>query len=144
MAEKLLAHALNGKNTSLNHLKIISAGVAAYEGGPASENAKKALSACNLDLSDHKSQSLTQDIVDQSLALFCMTKSHQDIIKKHFNTNGTAVHLVREFLDSAENNIPDPFGQSLPAYEAARDSIVEAIPSLIDFLQKIHSEQHSL
>lgn len=138
MAEKLLEHALKAEQNPLNKLKVISAGIAAYNGGPASENAKRALKACNLDLSEHKSQELTQEIIDESLAVFCMTNSHVEAVKHYFKTDDTHVHLVKEFLKNSDDNIQDPFGRALDAYEAARDSIVEAIPSLIEFLRKIH------
>ena len=43
MAEGLLKHALAGQDSTLKELKVISAGVAAHEGEPISENAVVAL-----------------------------------------------------------------------------------------------------
>ena len=34
-----------------------------------------------------------------------------------------------------DKEIPDPYGGSLKVYEAARDEMVEAIPSLLEFLK---------
>ena len=36
---------------------------------------------------------------------------------------------------------PDPFGMDLSAYEACRDSMVEAIPSLIRVVEKLYKSQ---
>ena len=44
---------------------------------------------------------------------------------------------MRDLIDGdVDREIPDPFGGPLPAYEASRDSMVEAIPSIVQFLRK--------
>jgi len=51
---------------------------------------------------------------------------------------------MREFIgEGASIAIPDPFGMDLSAYEACRDSMVEAIPSLIRVVEKLHKAQLS-
>ena len=40
----------------------------------------------------------------------------------------------------ADPEIADPFGGSLKLYEACRDEMVEAIPSLVDFLKNMPLE----
>jgi protein-tyrosine phosphatase len=43
---------------------------------------------------------------------------------------------MREFFGApGAKEIPDPFGGPLKIYEVCRDEMVEAIPSLIDFLK---------
>ena len=136
MAEKLLEHALQAEGPPLSDLEVISTGVAAYHGDRASENSVIAVEKVGLDLTGHQSQPITQDIMDRSLAVFCMTTSHRVFLESHFKPH-RSIHLIREFLPKESGNeIPDPFGQSLAAYEACRDSIVEAIPSIVDFLKK--------
>lgn len=135
MAEKLFTHAIQAQPEPIHSLKAISAGVSAYEGTTPSINAIKALKDCGLDISNHLSQQLTQEIVDHSLAIFCMTTTHQHILLDEFNVNPNTVHLLRDFLPTQDKNIPDPFGQNLDAYKTCRDHIVEAIPSIINFLK---------
>jgi protein-tyrosine-phosphatase len=36
--------------------------------------------------------------------------------------------------------IPDPYGLHLPAYEASRDEMVAAIPSIVAYLSKLKPE----
>ena len=138
MAERLLAHALQAEPEPLKSLEVRSAGVAAYGGDPASENSVIALKKVGVDLSDHVSSSLSAQLVDASLVIFCMTDSH--LASVHYALEGIddapPVLLMRELIGNADVQIPDPFGGPLPAYEAARDSMVEAIPSILDYLRK--------
>ena len=137
MAERLFLHVLQSENDPLKALKATSAGVSAFDGTPPSTNSIKALQDCDISLNGHKSQLLTQETIDKSIALFCMTHTHCDIIKSEFDLKNKPVHLMREFLENAQDlDIPDPFGQNLAAYQACRDSMVEAIPSIIKFLEK--------
>lgn len=136
MAEKLLQHALSAEDAPLNQLEVVSAGVAAGYGDPASENSVAALRKVGLDLSEHKSQPLTQELLDRAFAVFGMTDSHLDILRHYFAQLPERVHLLRDFLDDGEHNqIPDPFGQDFDAYKACLDSMVEAIPSVVAYLK---------
>ncbi|MEM8549969.1 MAG: low molecular weight protein arginine phosphatase [Verrucomicrobiota bacterium] len=137
MAEKLLAHALKAQEPPLSQLVVQSAGVSAYGGEPASANAVKALQKVGLDLSQHESQAVTKDMVERSFAIFCMTQTHRMMLDMSFPDKlPPHVYLLRELMaDTADHEIPDPYGRDLAAYESSRDSMVEAIPSIIDFLK---------
>lgn len=131
-----MAHALDAASPPLNQLRVTSAGISAMPGQPPSENALVALRKVGLSLKDFRSKPFDQRLLDQSLVVFCMTESHRSMIELHFQNSGTPVHLVREFLEDGEIQIPDPYGMDIRAYEAARDSIVEAVPSLIRHLKE--------
>ena len=137
MAEKLLQHALAAQSAPLDQLEVVSAGVAAGYGDPASANSAAAVKKVQLDLSRHKSQPLTQDLIDRAFLILGMTRSHLDILQ-HYHTNLPArLHLFREFMGADHDpEIPDPFGQNFAAYAACMDAMAEAIPSLIDYLKR--------
>lgn len=138
MAEVLLQHALNAQPEPLASLKVVSAGVAARGGERVSENSVIALKKVGIDLTSHSSQPLTQRLVDDALAVLCMTESHRAMIQLSFEPPPQHLYLFREFLPPEfDPEIADPFGGPLPYYEACRDEMVEAIPSLIEFLKKI-------
>lgn len=138
MAEGLLKHALSAQPAPLKSLKVISAGVSTRNGEPVSEHAVTTLKKAGIDISEHRSQSLTQDMLDRAVAVFGMTESHRSIIQLKAEPAPKHLYLLREFLPSpAEREIGDPYGGSLKAYEAARDEMVEAIPSLIAFLKTL-------
>ena len=137
MAEKLLQHALAAEDKPLNQLKVISAGVAASYGDAASENSVAALKKVDLDLNQHKSQPVTDDLIERAFAVFGMTDSHLEVLRHYHPEVAERVHLLRGFLgDGEDDQIPDPIGQDFDAYCACMDAMVEAIPSVISYLKK--------
>jgi protein-tyrosine-phosphatase len=138
MAEVLLQHALRAQPEPLKSLQVLSAGVAARDGERVSENSVLALRKVGIDLSGHESQPLTHALVGGALAIFCMTESHRAMIELNFEPPPRHLYLFREFMPPpADPEIADPFGGSIKLYEACRDEMVEAIPSLIAFLKTI-------
>lgn len=137
MAERLLAHALRAEDEPYRSLEVVSAGVAARMGDPPSPNAVTALKKVGLPLENHQSQPVTRELLDSAVMTFCMTESHRALLFYYFDPLSAPVYLMREFLlPPANPEIPDPFGMDLSAYEACRDSMVEAIPSIIRFLKE--------
>lgn len=137
MVEALLAHALKAQPAPLNQWKVVSAGVSAMEGDTVSANSVAALKKVGLNISGHRSQPLTPELVERADVILVMTESHRAMIDLMFEPAPENVYLLREFMpEGAPREIVDPYGSALPAYEACRDEIVEAIPSVIAFLKK--------
>lgn len=137
MAEGLLAHALAGLEEPLKSLRVASAGVAARSGDLVSANSVAAMKKVGIDISKHRARALTQEMLNEASAIFCMTESHRTIIELQAVPVPPELHLLRDFIpETATREIADPFGGPLKLYEASRDEMVEAIPSLIAFLRK--------
>ncbi|MDB6114199.1 MAG: ywlE [Lacunisphaera sp.] len=138
MAAGLLKHALAGQPEPLKSLQVISAGVATRPGEMVSENSVTALKKTGIDISDHRSMPLTQELLDGAVAVIGMTESHRSIIRAKALPIPPHLYLFREFLPPpAEKEIGDPYGGPLKLYESARDEMVEAIPSLLAFLKTL-------
>jgi len=138
MAAGLLQHALAAQQAPLSLLKVASAGVAARSGDLVSENSVQALRRVGIDIAGFCSQQLTQELINGALVVFCMTETHRTMIELQYSSPPKRLYLFREFLPPpADKEIPDPFGGPLRLYEQCRDEMVEAIPSLIEFLRKI-------
>ena len=136
MAAALLQHALAAQPEPLRSIKVISAGVAAARGETVSENSVIALKKVGLDISGHRAQSLSQQMLDEAAVVLCMTESHRTTIQLQAEPPPRNLFLFREFMPPPEDHeIPDPYGGPLKVYEAARDEMVEAIPSLVEFLK---------
>jgi protein-tyrosine-phosphatase len=136
MGAALLQHALAGQPEPLRSLKVVSAGVASRTGDPASPHAVTALKKVGLDLKGHLSRPVTQALLDDSLMVLCMTESHRDMIEMTAQPVPARVHLFKEFTGAKRDlEVPDPYGLHLQAYEASRDEMVAAIPSIIAHLQ---------
>ncbi len=137
MAAALFRHAIAVEPEPLRSLEVVSAGISALEGAAPAANSVQALQRVGIPLAGHRSRRLTQELLDRALAVFCMTESHRALIELQFAPPPAGVLLLRELMDTAERDLPDPFGQNLLAYEASRDGMVEAIPSLLAHVRKL-------
>jgi protein-tyrosine-phosphatase len=138
MAASLLQHALAAQPEPLRSLRVISAGVVARGGEAVSENSVQALRKVGLDISGHRSQPLTQEMLDEALAVICMTDSHQAMIEVQAEPVPQNLFLFRQFLPGpGDKEIGDPFGGPLRLYESVRDEMVESIPSLVAHLRTL-------
>jgi protein-tyrosine-phosphatase len=138
MGAALLRHALAAQPEPLRSLRVISAGVASRTGEPASPHSVTALKKVGVDLKGHLSQPVTQELLNGAMMVLCMTESHRDMIEITADPVPERVHLFREFMGiKGDLEIPDPYGLHLPAYEASRDEMVAAIPSIIAYLSKL-------
>jgi protein-tyrosine-phosphatase len=138
MAAALLQHALGAQPEPLRSVKVISAGVAARNGEPVSENSVLALKKVGIDVSHHHAQPLTQQMLNEALAVICMTESHRAMIEVQAEPVPRNIFLFREFVPGIEDKeIGDPYGGPLRIYEAVRDEMVEAIPPLVEHLKTL-------
>ena len=136
MAEKLFEDAF-AKSKIRKKLRVFSAGLTAVEGDKASGNSVAACEEVGLDLSDHRSSTLTQGTLQNASAIFCMTESHRALINMYFELpDDSNVFLMREFTEEEDKELPDPFGQDMEVYRECREKMEEALPSLLDWIDK--------
>lgn len=136
MAEKLFEDALS-KSDSQKNIKVFSAGISAMDGDTASDNSIVACEEIGLDLSEHRSNAITRATVENASAIFCMTESHRALLHMYFELPEDApIFLMREFVEEGSKELPDPYGQNLEVYRACREDMKEAIPSLLNWVEK--------
>ncbi len=106
--------------------RVLSAGVSAIDGFPASHGARQVVGRLGLDLSAHRSKALTSRAVDDADLVLVLTTEHR----------GRVQSLVRgampppvELLDPSGKDIPDPFGGGPQEYAACLDAIAAAVAS---------------
>lgn len=113
-----------------------SAGVFASPGSPASANAVEAVRELDIDLTAHRSQPLTPELVEKADLIITMTDSHRDHILSYFPEVGDRVCLINSFGTSkVPADVSDPFGGSLNTYKQTRDEIDRALSDLILFIR---------
>jgi glycine hydroxymethyltransferase len=138
MAEGLFRKLLGGRGD----IRVLSAGVSAIRGQPASLHTAEVLRRLGIDLTGFRSQPITDELVDEASWIFAMTRSHLDTIQLLFPEAADKAYLVCEFdpeLASSLLDIPDPIGLGIDAYERTRDILTRALPSVLEFIN-----QHSM
>lgn len=121
MAEILLRHALAERG--LDQVRVSSAGTGAWDGSPASEGAYLVALEQGLDLSGHRAQLLTSELVHSADLILVMSRSHQARVGEL--GGGDKVHLLGEYAGrgGAEDEVADPFGADLQSYRATFEEL---------------------
>jgi protein-tyrosine phosphatase len=122
-----------------DHVSVDSAGTSAVWGAPASEGSREAAAAMELDLSGHRSQPVTSELVQSADIILAMTSNH--VLAVEAMGEDAKVSLLSEFIDGPEAGEPiaDPIGGSLDEYTKARDLIARAVEGLLIRLSAILS-----
>jgi len=95
--------------------RVESAGVAAEDGRRASRKARRVADEMfdpSLNLDDHRSQKLTEELVEQSSRIFCMERDQREQILAFFPHRERDVFLI----DPEGGDISDPAGGPYPEF----------------------------
>lgn len=107
---------------------IVSAGLAAAVGSPASAHATTLLAERGIDLRNHESQPLTERLLAQADQIFTMTRGHRQAILAERPDMGDRVRL----LSADQVDVGDPYGGSLEDYRRCQQEIEGHLKALID------------
>lgn len=127
MAEGLLKD-LAEKNSF--HIEVKSAGVFAFDGDEASENAVIALGEMDIDIKGHRSQSVSKELVEEADLILTMSKSHKENLIINYPQIRDKIFLLNEYAFNEDKDIGDPFGRDLGNYEVTRDEILKALKNI--------------
>jgi protein-tyrosine-phosphatase len=121
MAEVLFRQ-LVGEHGEQDDWRIESAGVWAYGSAPATENAQRVMKERRLDLSHHRSQPATNELLSQFDLVVVMTREHRDALLAQMPALGGRVYLLRE-IGGETGDFADPVGGDLETYQRAANEI---------------------
>ncbi|MEQ9409085.1 MAG: low molecular weight protein arginine phosphatase [Fuerstiella sp.] len=116
--EKLLDHDID----------VLSAGVAAPDSAPASPEAVRVLRDRGVDLSQHLSQQVTDDMLTQSDLILAMTSSHLSVLQ---NARPDLARKMRLLRDDGRG-ISDPIGGDIEDYRGCADEITSCLETILD------------
>ena len=108
-------------------IQVASAGLAAWGGSPASDQAVEVLAAEGIDLASHSSQPLTERLVRQADLIWTMTGAHRAAILGQFPELADRVWT----LSPGRRDVLDPIGGSLETYRRCAEQIREHLESRI-------------
>ena len=128
MAMVLFKDLLTKNEEKLEDWRIESAGIWASTGFPATKETALVIQGMGLDLLDHRSQPITESLLDGFNLILCMTNDQVNFIKRNFPTAKDRVFLLSEMADQ-DQDILDPVGHPQNAYKNTANEI-------LDFLEK--------
>ena len=125
LCEQLIADRHNCSIDSLDQhgIVVLSAGLSAGEGQPASANAVKVLQEYDLDMSNHRSLMLNESHVRFADFIYTMTRHHREQILSNWHNVDSRLSVLR--IDGGD--IADPIGSSMSAYRACAEHIRKEI-----------------
>jgi tRNA threonylcarbamoyl adenosine modification protein (Sua5/YciO/YrdC/YwlC family) len=109
---------------------VLSAGLSAGSGSPASREAVNLLAEEGIDLRNHESQPLTERLLLHADHVLTMTRGHRQSILNEYPDLASRVSL----LSSDHLDIADPYGGGPREYAACKVSIEEHLKVLITHL----------
>lgn len=101
-----------------DRVEVLSAGVAAIEGQPASEGTIAVAAQSGIDLASHRSRRASAALARSADFVFVMEPLHR-VALEALGAPGERIHVISEWPEPGEPGLPvsDPFGASREAYE---------------------------
>ena len=142
MAEGILKFLL--KENNIENINVSSAGLSAFEGQRANEKAIDVLKNKGIDIKNHRSRQLTEEIIKTSDLILTMTDSHKKLITnilpeylhKIYTLKEYALKVNNESRDNANLDIDDPYGMDMKTYEETSNEITEQLVKIIKAIDK--------
>jgi protein-tyrosine-phosphatase len=132
MAASLLERTL--EQSGLRDIEVLSAGIGAWEGAPASEGAYLVMLEDGLDLSAHRARLLTPELIESADLILTMSRSHLGRVREL--GAGSRAYLLGEFAGRAGDRaeIKDPFGAELEQYRETYRDLAGLMPAVAERL----------
>jgi len=139
MAEGLFRKALGQREGWI----VRSAGVSASVGSKVSRETAKVLSDRGADLSDFRSQQVSEALIVEADAVFAMTEGHLYALEEEFPEFSDRFYLLGDFVDdeSFDGDVPDPIGMGARAYEEVASVLDSSFPGILCFLEAGESSE---
>jgi protein-tyrosine phosphatase len=121
MAEAIFESKVAGEENA-SGWRVESAGTWASGGQPAAEFSRQVMQERGLDINNHRSQSITRELMHAFDLILVMEKNHKEALRAEFPEFAEKVYLLGEMAGYA-HDVDDPIGLSKADYRAAADEI---------------------
>lgn len=147
MAEAFLKSALACDSELSRKYTVSSAGISAFGGSTASvESIQVMKSLWGIDLSPHRSKTLTRTDIADSHLILAMTRSHKGFLTSMYPEVRGKVFTLKEFAQSFDSSglsceydysldITDPYGMPEEVYKRSSKEIKQAVDKLLKKLK---------
>ncbi|MFH1759580.1 MAG: low molecular weight protein arginine phosphatase [bacterium] len=125
MAQIMMQHMLSDEKRQ--RFDISSAGLFAMPGQPITRYAAEVLQELGMDLKEHCSSMLNEQIIKSADIILVMTESHKRTVISNIPQAANITYTLSEYALGKDNtgikDIDDPFGGNLDTYRVIRDQI---------------------
>ena len=128
MAEAILAA------KELEDVSVKSAGLFAGT-APLSANAQTVLDAEGIEF-QHTSKQLQPEDLDWASLVLTMTNSHKSLLMQNSPGSSDKIFTLKEFVEGSREDISDPYGGPLAAYEQTFAELHRLIDELADMIEE--------
>jgi protein-tyrosine-phosphatase len=115
---------------AITDLTVGSAGTSAWDDAPASDGALLVALEHGIDLGDHRSRPLAQELVSHAQVILTMGPHHLDRAEALGGTGRS--WLLTDFGGGTPRPVSDPFGGDLDVYRATFTELEQAIGAVLD------------
>lgn len=98
-------------------IEVFSAGSSAVDGLPASALAVEVARRHSVDLSNHRTRFLDREMIKDADLIITMGSKHRDTVGVIEPSALIYTHLLTDFCDGENGDIPDPIGSGAEEYE---------------------------
>ncbi|MGB9661850.1 MAG: low molecular weight protein arginine phosphatase [Moorellaceae bacterium] len=122
-------------------LEVFSAGLAAWPGAPATEEAIRAAAELGADIKEHRARHLESELVEKADLILTMTAAHKKAVMDRFPAAREKTFTLMEYVaePSAEESpeeergdIPDPVGGPLEVYRTCAARLKDLVERALD------------
>lgn len=117
---------------------IESAGIFAARGEKASSEAVEAVKKYGVDLTQHRAQQITNELIEKSDIIITMTDAHKMLLQDVAQDKTVTVCE----LAGIDDEIEDPYGGDLDDYIQTADMLYIALTQIADKLLEIQENQN--
>ena len=146
IAEGIMKNLLKDKN-----IIIKSAGTSVFFSEPANQKAIDVMSQMGIDIKDHRSQTLTEELIEEADLILTMTHYHTDNVIRKYAKAIEKTFTLKEYLSLLlekkgltedpdyqfnidEMNVTDPYGQSIDVYRETAKEIKRILERIVEFV----------
>ena len=132
MAKQILAEqrGLTINELETAGLRVLSAGAFTAGGLPASPEAVEAMSKIDIDLSNHRSQPLSPELIHEADVIYCMTRDHYQAIVSMSPSAADKTSTL-----DPQGDVEDPFGSNATGYQRCAELIRRRLAQRLKELQ---------
>ena len=130
MAEGIFNQILADNDDDDGH--VTSAGISVYVSTSASAEAIEVMEDMGVDISDHMSTQITEEMVVNADLVLVMTTGHKNILIDLFPEHTEKIFTLLEYAYGSEDDIADPFGMDIDAYRECALEIKGAIETVYE------------